>query len=174
LCCSMEVSGLMHYRGHAMQCIHCLRVAGRMDSYVDGFMAAGGSLVTLAKGNRSRGVTNACRKHGGFYLGSIGGRRMRLVSSRCMSSRSIWCLVDALGVKLVHVLPSSSHFQHRPASGLQERTPLTQHLSSHKQQLRALGLQIIIHRTHMHSPTSHPPPHRRTGRDPGSELYQKG
>jgi fumarate hydratase class I len=47
--------------------------AGRMDSYVDLFMQHGGSFVTLAKGNRSRGVTEACRKHGGFYLGSIGG-----------------------------------------------------------------------------------------------------
>eukprot|EP00200_Dunaliella_tertiolecta_P004277 CAMPEP_0202347130 /NCGR_PEP_ID=MMETSP1126-20121109/5627_1 /ASSEMBLY_ACC=CAM_ASM_000457 /TAXON_ID=3047 /ORGANISM="Dunaliella tertiolecta, Strain CCMP1320" /LENGTH=570 /DNA_ID=CAMNT_0048938643 /DNA_START=1824 /DNA_END=3536 /DNA_ORIENTATION=- len=47
--------------------------AGRMDSYVDPFMAAGGSMVTLAKGNRSRVVTNACKKYGGFYLGSIGG-----------------------------------------------------------------------------------------------------
>ncbi|PNW81648.1 hypothetical protein CHLRE_06g254400v5 [Chlamydomonas reinhardtii] len=47
--------------------------AGRMDSYVDEFMAAGGSLVTLAKGNRSRAVTQACKKHRGFYLGSIGG-----------------------------------------------------------------------------------------------------
>ncbi len=47
--------------------------AGRMDSYVDPFMAAGGSFVMLAKGNRSREVTEACSKHGGFYLGSIGG-----------------------------------------------------------------------------------------------------
>jgi fumarate hydratase class I len=47
--------------------------AGRMDSYVDLFMQHGGSYVTLAKGNRSRQVTEACRKHGGFYLGSIGG-----------------------------------------------------------------------------------------------------
>jgi len=47
--------------------------AGRMDAYVDKFMEAGGSFVTLAKGNRSRAVTNACNKHGGFYLGSIGG-----------------------------------------------------------------------------------------------------
>jgi fumarate hydratase class I len=44
-----------------------------MDSYVDRFMAAGGSLVTLAKGNRGAEVRDACRKHGGFYLGSIGG-----------------------------------------------------------------------------------------------------
>ncbi len=47
--------------------------AGRMDSYVDLFMQHGGSLVTLAKGNRSRQVTDACNTHGGFYLGSIGG-----------------------------------------------------------------------------------------------------
>jgi fumarate hydratase class I len=47
--------------------------AGRMDSYVDLFQERGGSLVTLAKGNRSKAVTEACRKHGGFYLGSIGG-----------------------------------------------------------------------------------------------------
>jgi fumarate hydratase class I len=47
--------------------------AGRMDSYVDLFMTNGGSFVTLAKGNRSRQVTDACKKHGGFYLGSIGG-----------------------------------------------------------------------------------------------------
>lgn len=47
--------------------------AGRMDSYVDQFMAAGGSFVTLAKGNRGPEVREACRKYGGFYLGSIGG-----------------------------------------------------------------------------------------------------
>ena len=47
--------------------------AGRMDSYVDQFQAAGGSMVMIAKGNRSRQVTDACHKHGGFYLGSIGG-----------------------------------------------------------------------------------------------------
>lgn len=47
--------------------------AGRMDSYVDLFQSRGGSLVSLAKGNRSRQVTEACKKHGGFYLGSIGG-----------------------------------------------------------------------------------------------------
>ncbi len=52
--------------------------AGRMDSYVDAFQAAGGSLVMLAKGNRSAAVTEACRKHGGFYLGSIGGAAARL------------------------------------------------------------------------------------------------
>ncbi len=47
--------------------------AGRMDAYVDTFMENGGSFVTLAKGNRSKEVTKACKKHGGFYLGSIGG-----------------------------------------------------------------------------------------------------
>ena len=47
--------------------------AGRMDSYVELFQAAGGSMIMLAKGNRSREVTEACKKHGGFYLGSIGG-----------------------------------------------------------------------------------------------------
>ena len=52
--------------------------AGRMDAYVDEFQAAGGSMVMLAKGNRSRRVTEACRAHGGFYLGSIGGPAARL------------------------------------------------------------------------------------------------
>ncbi len=52
--------------------------AGRMDSYVDLFQSHGGSLVMLAKGNRSKAVTDACKKHGGFYLGSIGGPAARL------------------------------------------------------------------------------------------------
>ncbi len=52
--------------------------AGRMDSYVAEFQAAGGSFVMLAKGNRSRQVTEACNTHGGFYLGSIGGPAARL------------------------------------------------------------------------------------------------
>jgi len=52
--------------------------AGRMDSYVDRFQAAGGSLVMLAKGNRSADVTRACKEHGGFYLGSIGGAAAKL------------------------------------------------------------------------------------------------
>ncbi|GAA3008207.1 fumarate hydratase [Kitasatospora albolonga] len=52
--------------------------AGRMDSYVDQFQAAGGSMVMLAKGNRSKQVTKACNEHGGFYLGSIGGPAARL------------------------------------------------------------------------------------------------
>ncbi len=52
--------------------------AGRMDSYVDLFQAAGGSMVMVAKGNRSQQVTDACKKHGGFYLASIGGPAARL------------------------------------------------------------------------------------------------
>ncbi len=52
--------------------------AGRMDSYVDLFQSHGGSMVMLAKGNRSQAVTDACKKHGGFYLGSIGGPAARL------------------------------------------------------------------------------------------------
>ncbi|MBX5199665.1 fumarate hydratase [Rhizobium sp. NZLR10] len=52
--------------------------AGRMDSYVDQFQSFGGSMVMLAKGNRSRAVREACKKHGGFYLGSIGGPAARL------------------------------------------------------------------------------------------------
>ncbi len=62
--------------------------AGRMDSYVARFQAAGGSLVMLAKGNRSGAVTEACQKHGGFYLGSIGGAAARLASD-CITSVSV-------------------------------------------------------------------------------------
>ena len=51
--------------------------AGRMDSYVDLLQENGGSMVMLAKGNRSQAVTDACKKHGGFYLGSIGGPALR-------------------------------------------------------------------------------------------------
>ena len=59
--------------------------AGRMDSYVDQFQASGGSMVMLAKGNRSKQVTDACNKHGGFYLGSIGGPAARLAQD-CIRS----------------------------------------------------------------------------------------
>ena len=52
--------------------------AGRMDSYVENFQKLGGSFVMLAKGNRSQAVTDACKNHGGFYLGSIGGPAARL------------------------------------------------------------------------------------------------
>ncbi len=63
--------------------------AGRMDSYVDLFQSNGGSLVMLAKGNRSKQVTDACHKHGGFYLGSIGGPAAILAQN---SIKSLECL----------------------------------------------------------------------------------
>ncbi len=59
--------------------------AGRMDSYVDQFQAAGGSMIMLAKGNRSKAVTDACKSHGGFYLGSVGGPAARLAQD-CIKS----------------------------------------------------------------------------------------
>ena len=59
--------------------------AGRMDSYVEPFQAAAGSLIMLAKGNRSQQVTDACHKHGGFYLGSIGGPAARLAKDSIRS-----------------------------------------------------------------------------------------
>ncbi|MGN6723619.1 MAG: FumA C-terminus/TtdB family hydratase beta subunit, partial [Marmoricola sp.] len=62
--------------------------AGRMDSYVDQFQAAGGSMVMLAKGNRSKQVTEACASHGGFYLGSIGGPAARLAKD-CIKSQEV-------------------------------------------------------------------------------------
>jgi fumarate hydratase class I len=62
--------------------------AGRMDSYVEQFQAAGASLVMLAKGNRSRQVTDACKAHGGFYLGSIGGPAARLAKD-CIKRVSV-------------------------------------------------------------------------------------
>ncbi|MFB9313619.1 fumarate hydratase [Nocardioides plantarum] len=62
--------------------------AGRMDSYVEAFQAAGGSMVMLAKGNRSKVVTQACAAHGGFYLGSIGGPAARLAQD-CIRSQEV-------------------------------------------------------------------------------------
>lgn len=59
--------------------------AGRMDVYVDEFQAAGGSMIMLAKGNRSKDVMNACKKHGGFYLGSIGGPAAILAKENILS-----------------------------------------------------------------------------------------
>ena len=59
--------------------------AGRMDSYVDEFQGQGGSMIMLAKGNRSQQVTDACQTHGGFYLGSIGGPAARLAQD-CIKS----------------------------------------------------------------------------------------
>ena len=59
--------------------------AGRMDAYVDQFQKAGGSMVMLAKGNRSKAVTQACQDNGGFYLGSIGGPAARLAKDNIRS-----------------------------------------------------------------------------------------
>jgi len=74
--------------------------AGRMDGYVEQFMAAGGSHVTLAKGNRSKAVTDACKKHGGFYLGSIGGpaailaqdsiRKIEVIDFADLGMEAVW------------------------------------------------------------------------------------
>jgi len=73
--------------------------AGRMDSYVDQFQAAGGSLVMLAKGNRSKAVTEACNKHKGFYLGSIGGPAARLAQD-CIKKVEVLDFAD-LGMEAV-------------------------------------------------------------------------
>ena len=74
--------------------------AGRMDGYVEQFQAAGGSLVMIAKGNRGRQVTEACHKHGGFYLGSIGGpaailakeniRKVEVVEFEELGMEAVW------------------------------------------------------------------------------------
>ena len=76
--------------------------AGRMDSYVEEFQAAGGSLVMLAKGNRSQQVADACHRHGGFYLGSIGGPAARLAKDAIrnvevleypeLGMEAVWCI----------------------------------------------------------------------------------
>jgi fumarate hydratase, class I len=73
--------------------------AGRMDSFVDTFQAAGGSMVMVAKGNRSPQVMRACKKHGGFYLGSIGGAAARLAQD-CI--KKVECLeYPELGMEAV-------------------------------------------------------------------------
>jgi fumarate hydratase class I len=73
--------------------------AGRMDSYVDQFQKAGGSFVMLAKGNRSKAVTDACKNHGGFYLGSIGGPAARLAQD-CIKKVEVLDFED-LGMEAV-------------------------------------------------------------------------
>ncbi len=73
--------------------------AGRMDSYVDYFQAHGGSFVMLAKGNRSKAVTDACEKNGGFYLGSIGGPAARLAQD-CIKKVEVLDFED-LGMEAV-------------------------------------------------------------------------
>lgn len=73
--------------------------AGRMDPYVDLFQSHGGSMIMIAKGNRSRQVTEACRKHGGFYLGSIGGPAALLARRNI---RKVECLdFEELGMEAV-------------------------------------------------------------------------
>ncbi len=73
--------------------------AGRMDSFVDQFQAAGGSMVMLAKGNRGRQVREACGKHGGFYLGSIGGPAARLAQD-CI--KKVECIeYEELGMEAI-------------------------------------------------------------------------
>lgn len=74
--------------------------ANRMDPYADPFMAAGGSHVMIAKGNRTDVVTEACKKHGGFYLGTIGGVAADLSAE---SIRSIKCIeYPELGMEAVY------------------------------------------------------------------------
>ncbi|MGM9754069.1 MAG: fumarate hydratase [Candidatus Cryptobacteroides sp.] len=74
--------------------------AGRMDPYVDEFQDHGGSLIMLAKGNRSQQVTDACKKHGGFYLGSIGGPAAILAQENI---KSIACLeYPELGMEAIY------------------------------------------------------------------------
>ncbi len=73
--------------------------AGRMDSYVDLFQEHGGSMVMLAKGNRSQQVTDACKKHGGFYLGSIGGPAARLAKD-CIKKVAVHEMAE-LGMEAV-------------------------------------------------------------------------
>ena len=73
--------------------------AGRMDSYVDLLQSHGGSMVMIAKGNRSQQVTDACQKHGGFYLGSIGGPAARLAEENI---KKVECLdYPELGMEAV-------------------------------------------------------------------------
>ena len=74
--------------------------AGRMDPYVPVFQARGASLVMLAKGNRSRGVTESCRTHGGFYLGSIGGSAARL-GKECITGMELLAFPE-LGMEAIY------------------------------------------------------------------------
>ncbi|EGA33456.1 fumarate hydratase FumA, partial [Salmonella enterica subsp. enterica serovar Montevideo str. IA_2009159199] len=103
--------------------------AGRMDSYVDQLQSQGGSMIMLAKGNRSQQVTDACKKHGGFYLGSIGGpaavlaqgsiKRLECVEYPELGMKAIWKIEveDFPAFILVDdkVTISSSRFSHRSA-----------------------------------------------------------
>jgi fumarate hydratase class I len=73
-----------------------------MDSYVPIFQAQGASMVMLAKGNRSKGVTDACKKYGGFYLGSIGGPAARL-GKECITSVEVLEYPE-LGMEAIYMI----------------------------------------------------------------------
>jgi fumarate hydratase class I len=73
--------------------------AGRMDSYIEQFQAAGGSMISLAKGNRSAQVRDACKKHGGFYLASIGGSAAKL-AEQCIKKVEV-CEYPELGMEAI-------------------------------------------------------------------------
>ena len=74
--------------------------AGRMDSYVDQFQSFGGSMIMLAKGNRSAAVRDACKTYGGFYLGSIGGAAARLAQD-CITSQEVVAYPE-LGMEAIY------------------------------------------------------------------------
>ena len=76
--------------------------AQRMDPYVSIFQPLGGSLVTLAKGNRDASVTESCAKHGGFYLGSIGGPAARL-GADCITKIDVIDMPE-LGMEAIHLI----------------------------------------------------------------------
>ncbi len=78
--------------------------AGRMDAYVDQFQAAGGSMIMVAKGNRSQAVTDACKKYGGFYLGSIGGPAAILAKDSIKSVEVVD--FEELGMEAVENFPA--------------------------------------------------------------------
>jgi fumarate hydratase class I len=73
--------------------------AGRMDGYVELFQSLGGSMIMLAKGNRSRQVIDSCKKHGGFYLGSVGGPAAVLAAENILSVEVV--AFEELGMEAV-------------------------------------------------------------------------
>ena len=87
---------------HFYPCLHFIPFLGRMDAYVSDFMEAGGSFVTLAKGNRSKTVTKACKKYGGFYLGSIGGPAA-ILAKNCITSVEVLEYPE-LGMEVMSVI----------------------------------------------------------------------
>lgn len=107
--------------------------ANRMDPYADPFMAAGGSFVMIAKGNRTDVVTEACKKHGGFYLGTIGGVAADLAEE---AIRSIKCIeYPELGMEAVYEIevedfPHSSWSMTRATTSSNSSSPCTRLISS--------------------------------------------